>query len=85
MATNEELAIALARIEEQVKNSSGEHKKISIKLDKITDDHEYRIRHIENATWKNRLALVLLTTVGGGTGAWIVKLFGLSVPPPGAG
>ena len=85
MSSNEELAVSLARVEEQVKAASCRQKLIIEKIDKLTEDHEYRIRGLENTTWKNRVALIVLATLGGGAGAWVAKLLGLPMPPPGVG
>lgn len=85
MASNEELAVSLARVEEQVKAASCRQRLIIQKIDKLTDDHELRIRDLETTTWRNRLALIILATLGGAGGSWVVKFFGLPMPPPGVG
>jgi len=83
MSSNEELAIAMARVEEQIKSARKDHSKMDEKLDKITNDYEFRLRNLETTTWKNRVALILLAALGGGAGAWVAKFLGLPLPPPG--
>ena len=85
MASNEELAVSMARVEEQVKAAVCRQKTMMEKIDKLTDDHEYRLRDLENASWKNRVALIVLATLGGGAGAWVSKFLGIPLPPPGVG
>ena len=92
--TNEEhehlynLGVGVAELKGALTAAREDHRQMNSLLVKsieqqniIIHDHEERIRKVEDNVWKNRLGIIIYSTLGGGAaGAAVVKFFGLPIP-----